>query len=261
MIDKGSHSNNPLEQFVLLAKSAKGAACNELIKQVLESPGVYVFGELLDMPNITELKNGPEVKVYNTLNLFAYGTYSHYLANPSDYLELTSLQRKKLQHLSLVTLATKSKCLPYDVLLKELDMTNVRDLEDLIIEGIYADIIHGKLDQKNSQFEVDFAIGRDIQAGDINVIVNCLRDWCNACEGVLSCVETQIQRANEEKNKNIQRKSDIEQEIVNIKKTLKTQLSDRPDGVDDSMSSDNRDATATDKGKKTMKIKGLKILR
>lgn len=55
MLDKGSHSNNPLEQFVLLAKTAKGAACNELIKQALESPGVYVFGELLDMPNIAEV--------------------------------------------------------------------------------------------------------------------------------------------------------------------------------------------------------------
>lgn len=47
--------NNPLEQFVLLAKSVKGAACVELIKQVLEAPGVHVFGELLDMPNITEV--------------------------------------------------------------------------------------------------------------------------------------------------------------------------------------------------------------
>ena len=43
---------NPLEQFVLLAKNAKGAAAVELVKQVLEAPGVYVFGELLDMENI-----------------------------------------------------------------------------------------------------------------------------------------------------------------------------------------------------------------
>lgn len=49
------NSANPLEQFVLLAKSAKGAACTELVKQVLEAPGVYVFGELLDMPNIAEV--------------------------------------------------------------------------------------------------------------------------------------------------------------------------------------------------------------
>lgn len=46
---------NLLEQFVLLAKSAKGAAAVELVKQSLEAPGVYVFGELLDMPNIIEV--------------------------------------------------------------------------------------------------------------------------------------------------------------------------------------------------------------
>lgn len=50
-----SSSNNPLEQFVLLAKTTKGAAAMELIRQVLAAPGVHVFGELLDMPNIKEV--------------------------------------------------------------------------------------------------------------------------------------------------------------------------------------------------------------
>ena len=48
-------TNASLEQFILLAKSAKGAAAAELIKQVTEAPGIYVFGELLDMPNIKEV--------------------------------------------------------------------------------------------------------------------------------------------------------------------------------------------------------------
>lgn len=47
--------HQPLEQFVLLAKSAKGAAVVALITQALEAPGVYVFGELLDMPNVQEV--------------------------------------------------------------------------------------------------------------------------------------------------------------------------------------------------------------
>ena len=49
-------SSNPLEQFVLLAKTAKGAATVELIKQALEASGVYVFGELLDMPHVKEVR-------------------------------------------------------------------------------------------------------------------------------------------------------------------------------------------------------------
>lgn len=56
VVEKSPFSANALEQFVLLAKSTKGAACTELIKQVLEAPGVYVFGELLHMQNIEEVK-------------------------------------------------------------------------------------------------------------------------------------------------------------------------------------------------------------
>ena len=49
--------------------------------------------------------------------------------------------------------------------------------QDLIIEVIYADIVHGKLDQKNQQLEVDYALGRDIRAEAVPEIVSVLQDW------------------------------------------------------------------------------------
>ena len=45
-----------LQQFCLLAKSAKGAGCASLIGQAIEHPGVFVFGELLDMPSVKEAR-------------------------------------------------------------------------------------------------------------------------------------------------------------------------------------------------------------
>ena len=48
-------------------------------------------------------------------------------------------------------LASEKKHIDYATLLKELDLSDVRELEDLIIDVIYADIIRGKLDQKNKQ--------------------------------------------------------------------------------------------------------------
>ncbi|XP_012282371.1 COP9 signalosome complex subunit 7 isoform X2 [Orussus abietinus] len=207
-------ANNPLEQFVLLAQTAKGAAALELIKQAVETPGVHVFGELLDMPNIKELENGPHAEYWNTLALFAYGTYKQYLENKDKLLELTPIQRKKLQHLTIVTLATKSKCIPYSVLLEELGIKNVRDLEDLIIEAIYADIIHGKLDQKNSQLEVDYAgLGRDVRPGDAAAAVETLEAWGRACDAMLACIDQQVLRANSEKQKATQHKDKIQREI------------------------------------------------
>lgn len=133
MTDTKSTSFNPLEQFVLLAKSAKGAAAVELVKQALEAPGVYVFGELLDMPNISEVLNIFPNRVvksmnlfktscfpyqlqvdqfqpyYNLLKLFAFGTYRQYLENKDTLPELTVTQEQKLRHLTIVTLSETNK--------------------------------------------------------------------------------------------------------------------------------------------------------
>ncbi|KAK3611384.1 hypothetical protein CHS0354_036579 [Potamilus streckersoni] len=251
-----SSSSNPLEQFVLLAKSVKGAAAVELIKQVLEAPGVYVFGELLDLPNIQELSQDSNAPYLDLLNLFAYGTYRDYRENQSKLPPLTEAQVNKLRHLTIVSLATKTKCIPYRILLDELDIHNLRKLEDLIIEVIYADIIRGKLDQKNQQLEVDYAIGRDIRQEAVLDIVNCLQDWSSACEGVLHGIENQISKANLNKENDIKLKQQTEQEIVNIKKTLKTTL---PSVSDEQMVTDSRDIPMqSDKpSKKSSKTKGM----
>ncbi len=68
-----------LEQFLLLAKTARGPAVMELIKQALDTPGVYVFGELLATECVQEIASDEEgVKYARLLELFAYGTYSDY---------------------------------------------------------------------------------------------------------------------------------------------------------------------------------------
>lgn len=85
-----------------------------------------------------QLKDGEDQKYFNTLNLFAYGTYKEYRQQVSNYIELSSVMQKKLQHLTLVSLATKDKRISYEVLSKELEVDNVRHLEDVIIEAIYA---------------------------------------------------------------------------------------------------------------------------
>lgn len=45
-----------LEPFLLMSKSAKGAAAAKLILDATGSPGVFVFGELLDVPSIQEVR-------------------------------------------------------------------------------------------------------------------------------------------------------------------------------------------------------------
>ena len=44
-----------LEPFLLLAKNAKGKSAAEVINRATEEPGIYGFGELLDIAGIKEV--------------------------------------------------------------------------------------------------------------------------------------------------------------------------------------------------------------
>lgn len=54
-MDLGSNFPAKLEPFLLMAKSLKGAAAAKLIQDATSAPGVFVFSELLELPNIQEV--------------------------------------------------------------------------------------------------------------------------------------------------------------------------------------------------------------
>lgn len=112
-MDLGAGFLTKLEPFLLMSKSAKGAAAAKLILDATGSPGVFVFGELLDVPSIQEVRvrscepgegadrtlptqlsrNEQYVGHYRLLQLFAYGTYD-------DYLSASNLPRHRIPHLN-----------------------------------------------------------------------------------------------------------------------------------------------------------------
>ena len=50
-------SDSKIQQYLLLGKSARGRALCELINKATAEPGLFAFGELLDVPNIAEVGN------------------------------------------------------------------------------------------------------------------------------------------------------------------------------------------------------------
>lgn len=58
-------------------------------------------------------------------------------------------------------------------------MPTIRELEDLIIDAIYLDILRGKLDQKQQQLEVEYTMGRDLEPGKLESVLEALKDWCD----------------------------------------------------------------------------------
>lgn len=63
-----------------------------------------------------------------------------FAGSKQSYLDLTDAQLTKLRQLSLISLAAREKVISYAALQKELDIasTNLRTLEDLVIDTIYA---------------------------------------------------------------------------------------------------------------------------
>ena len=169
---------------LLLAKSAKGAAAASLIGQVLEHPSVYVFGELLDVENVKALAGTAQSASLELLKCFAYGTWKDYRAAAGALPALSAGQAAKLKKLSVVTLASRAKTIAYAALMRELEMSNVREVEDLIIECFNGELLQGKIDQRAQQLEVHSCIGRDVRLDEVGGMAATLGQW-HATAGAL----------------------------------------------------------------------------
>lgn len=140
-------------------------------------------------------------KEFELLRLFAFGTYQDF-KDQREYFESVMINEKdrhdviyKLKQLTVVSMSSKQRVLPYARLQNELDIGNVRELEDLLIDAMYQELLKGKLDQKEKYFEVYESIGRDIHKDNIDEMILVLRSWSEHCDTVLKNLEQHTQNA------------------------------------------------------------------
>jgi len=127
------------------------------------------------------------------LQLFAYGTLSDYHASSSKYGSLSEPQKRKLQILTVASLAVSRRTLPYADLQRELGVDTVRHLEDLLItDCIYGGVVRGRLDQRAGCFHVEDAMMRDVQPENVGTIVLSLSEWLSSARQVLNGVDAQV---------------------------------------------------------------------
>ncbi|VDM17879.1 unnamed protein product [Hydatigera taeniaeformis] len=131
-------------------------------------PDVFVFEDLRDINNIKLLD--PNSESSNLLNLFSFGTYGDHKSPSLPPLSVAQL--RKLRQLTIISACEYRHHIPYDVLLKSLELTSLRELEDLIIDLIYADAIVGKLDQQKRMLVVESVIARDFKQDDFCIELN-----------------------------------------------------------------------------------------
>lgn len=90
------------------------------------------------------------------------GQMIHNELNELNYINVTTTF---IQHLS------------YNELLKRLHITSLRELEDLIIEAVYAGLLKGKLDQANQVFRVESVFSRDFKKESLDDLLAHLKLW------------------------------------------------------------------------------------
>jgi COP9 signalosome complex subunit 7 len=214
--------SSPLYQFVVLAQSQKGKAVEALVRQVLEHSGIYVFGELLDCPNVQALSESSDgAKLLELLRIFAYGSYTDYKAKAAELGDLTEPQRRKLQLLTLVSAATQEKLIKFDSLASAVDIPVSRELEGLIIDAVYQGLVTGKMDQENQCFIVESCACRDCRPEDIDYIIETLESWYDAANKSMDSLGGMVKFAQDNHEKNKAQREELDKEIQQIKENIK----------------------------------------
>lgn len=212
------------EQFCLLAKSARGRAAAEIVAQATSDPALFAFGELLHAPHIQELQGTDHAYAWELLQLFAYGTWADFRAVAHRLPPLQPQQVLKLKQLTVMTLAEKAKVVPYDVLMAELQVSNVRELEDLLINDcMYSGIVRGKLDQRRRCFEVQFSAGRDLRPGQLDNLISTLSNWQGGAEKLLTTIQEKIKWADSESSAHALHRKEVEDRAADIRRSLQTE--------------------------------------
>mmetsp|Transcript_50742 Transcript_50742/g.127881 ORF Transcript_50742/g.127881 Transcript_50742/m.127881 type:complete len:269 (-) Transcript_50742:46-852(-) len=213
---------NPLSQFVILAQTAQGRACEALVRQALDHSCVFVFGELLDCPNVQALAGAEDSRrLLELLRIFAYGTYPDYIARKAELPELNAAQRRKLQLLTIVSLATKDKLIKFSDLEVALDVTNARELEDLIIEAVYQNLVVGKMDQEHRCLVVESCACRDCRDEDVDFIIETLSTWQDSAHKMLESLDGMVRFSQESFDQQRVAREDLEKHIQATKDSLK----------------------------------------
>ncbi|CAI9101251.1 OLC1v1038535C4 [Oldenlandia corymbosa var. corymbosa] len=210
-----------IDYFVKQASSLKGSALANVIIEATSHPSLFAFSEILDVPNVLELQGTEHSVFLELLRMFAHGTWSEYKGIADRLPQLVPDQILKLKQLTVLTLAETNKVLPYEVLMQELDVSNVRELEDFLInECMYVGIVRGKLDQLRRFFEVQFAAGRDLRPGQLGNMINTLTNWLATSDNLLVSIQEKIKWADSMSEFDKKHSKEVEEKVEEAKKSL-----------------------------------------
>lgn len=93
--------------------------------------------------------------------------------------------------MTLITLASQNRNLSYSTLIPSLGLessgdgpssrihpNSMRELEDIVIDAMYAGIISARIDQRRQRLEIESVMGRDLRGNDeVLSLSHSLSNW------------------------------------------------------------------------------------
>jgi hypothetical protein len=156
--------------------------------------------------------------VYNTLCLYAYGTWRDYcwvpqkqqqrggssaprttmmsdrFAENCEFLPLDSSHEMTLKCLTIVSMCENRSFVEYQAMMEETDIQTVQELEQVLIHHcIYPGLVSGMLDQKLGLLHVSKAVPRAVSPGNFDGMVYALNHWLDQARKVAYFLEEQVQ--------------------------------------------------------------------
>ncbi|CAD6189817.1 unnamed protein product [Caenorhabditis auriculariae] len=190
-----------------------------LVEKALMAPNVINFSPYFAEPQIQELEKSNS-NLFKTLQVFSMGALEDM---PSDII-LNPLALKKLRQLSIISYAAESNRLSYDDLLIRLRMSGVRELEDLIIDAIYKEMIKAKLDSQARVVEVSEWMARDASADSLAPTVSALQEWLSNVKAVGMTAERKANEEDEQLENQKASAEEVKNEISNARKNIEMSI-------------------------------------
>lgn len=93
-----------------------------------------------------------------------------------------------------------------------LDLSEVRVLEDMVIDSIYNGLLSAKMDNKQQQLIVDYVSSRDFKAEDADELFAKLKKWHGHIAKVERIIENNLQETASNLRDNERRKERVKKE-------------------------------------------------
>ena len=166
----------------MIQPSSNASMIRTVVLKVLSHPEIYCGFDQVKAKCSASSSASPDILA--TLDLFSYGVYQDYLNTPTNYLSLNETHLSKLKQLTILTLMQQAcqqglTSLSYQDMRQALQMNDAsKELEPLLIAGLYARIWNGRLCQKTQHFLLSVVppcMARDVPLSSIGNLVSDLQ--------------------------------------------------------------------------------------